>query len=231
MAHLGTIWFRDDDFVAYDDKFRRLEDFVGRLGLRALCAVIPALTGAEDLARLGALGANFDFCVHGHSHRNHEGSNDAKSEYPGFRSDFEVSLEFQHGRESVRSGAGQHFLNVFVPPWNHIDRGKLRLLREAGFEYLSRYGEVRRAIEEGLRRIDAHVDVMNWRAAAIKSESEILAEICRAAGSTHNETGTVGLLTHHRAFRCEAYVTLTEVLRTLRDSGRWVLASPRDVFF
>lgn len=209
----ARFWLRDDDATLPTTALDRLL----ALGLPVTLAVIPEPTGAALADRLA--GTMAEVAVHGWAHANHAGPGEKKIELGLHRPLPAVLGELAQGLARLRALHGDRALPLLVPPWNRIAPAVAAGLPGIGFAALSTFGP---EPEAPPRRINAHVDIIDWRGtrrgkdpAAL--EAEILSRL--ATGRT------VGILTHHLAHDRGAWAFLDALARaTDHPAARWVSA-------
>jgi peptidoglycan/xylan/chitin deacetylase (PgdA/CDA1 family) len=203
-------FFRDDD-AGWDDRaLERLLDVFEAHGLPLDVAAIPAAMSTctvELLLHRSAAGRN-DLTVHQHgfAHLNHEPE--------GRKCEFGLSRSRQQQTEDVAQGrALLHKLvgdvpAVFTPPWNRCTSWTGEVLRDLGFEVLSRDLSAGSTGVAGLRELPVTVD---WFAKRKKlpvsagGRGELLAESARG-------TRPVGVMLHHEVMTHEDLADLGMLL-------------------
>jgi hypothetical protein len=218
MKHL---FFRDDDLGWEHDRFRRmLESFVAH-GFKLNAAAIPAACRAMMSQRTG-LDAVVDgwgswplvleVHAHGWSHANHEPAG-KKAEFGAGRPGWEVARELVEAQAVCRDLFGPAYYPAFVPPWNRIADEWLPLVREAGFELLSRDGE-RRATVPGLAEWNVSLDLHTDKARPEAGPAEWLAAVERWPADV-----PLGVMLHHARMGERDHARLREFLAELRQRG------------
>ena len=140
---------------------------------------------------------------HGFAHRNHASAGEKSMELGLHRPQEQVLDELRRGFARIASAFGEGFVPVLVPPWNRIAAPLLPALPSLGLRGLSAFTP-RSGPEPvpGLRQVNCHVDLIDWRGGRRGREHAALA--CEAAGHLRaRREGRVdaeeptGLLTHH----------------------------------
>jgi len=226
----ASFWWRDDDASAPGEALDRLLELSGKYEVSLALAVIPAeaeATLADALRRRAPL----QLLQHGFSHRNHAPATEKKMELGPHRPYGGVARELKAGRKRLKALFGRRFLPALVPPWNRIDPALLPRLPDLGFVGLSTF-KARTTAEPvpGLRQVNCHIDVMDWRerrfvgeAAALGQAVEHLAARRQSAADPAEATG---LMTHHLAHDAAAWRFLDRFLNATapHPAARWLSA-------
>lgn len=200
-GHKATLWWRDDDVVAPDERLQRLQALSQRTGTPVALSVIPA-QAQPSLAPFLADWALSTALQHGLGHVDHETEAEGrKAELAAGRPLAEMVDDMVRGRAILESMLGGRVLPVLVPPWNHLPPALAAALPSAGFVGLSTYREKRPAVE-GLVQVDAHVNVISARGGGFIGERRALEDFeshlrARRLGS-EDAAKPSGLLTHHQ---------------------------------
>ncbi len=188
-------FFRDDDAGWDDAGLERLLHVFEVHGLPLDVAAIPAAltpVTVELLTGRVTSGRN-DLLVHQHgtAHVNHEHEG-RKCEFGVSRSREQQAEDVARGRALLRERVGE-VPAVFTPPWNRCAPWTGEVLRELGFDVLSRDLSAGTLGLPGLRELPVTVD---WHAKRRRvpvdrsARGELLAGSVRAAGP-------VGVMLHH----------------------------------
>ncbi len=198
------LWWRDDDAAEDSPALQRLLGLAGGEAPALVIAVIPARLSdaAAERIRAGA-GPAWRVVQHGYAHTNHARENEKKIELGGGHPAELCEIQLRAGLALLSERFAEQFLPVLVPPWNRIAPALIPRLPALGFSALSTYGARNAAQPEaGLKRINCHVDILDWRArAAFLGEAEALKLACehlsaRRLGMADADEPT-GLLSHH----------------------------------
>ena len=230
MGARATWWWRDDDAVEPTSALAELVNLAPTVAL----AVIPS---RMKPALAGFLRHHPGVMVlqHGFSHVNHAQDHERKSEFPASR-DVEIAVsELRRGRQILEDALGPRALPVLTPPWNRAGDAVLARLRGSGFTGLSRY--LPRKVPEihGLRQINTHVDVIDWRGSrGFVGEDPALALFvahlaARRAGRADADEPT-GLLTHHLVHDPATWRFLEKLRDFLNKQPAACLLDPGAVF-
>ena len=201
-GRIATLWWRDDDARGPGPELERLLRIRSRHRVPLSLAVIPERLDPA-LAVLLPEGSGVAVLQHGFAHRNHAGSGEKSMELGPQRPRERVLDDVHRGFERLQSTFGEHFLPVLVPPWNRIAAGLLPFLPRCGLRGLSTFAPRKRPDPApGLREVNTHVDVIEWRGVRRGREGGVLArEVAghlraRREGRVDAEEPT-GVLTHH----------------------------------
>ncbi len=196
----ATLWWRDDDAQEPTSALDRLLDLSHETGTPLGLAVIPAGCAETWPGALG--GAPVTVLQHGYAHVNHAAPPAKKCELGDDRPLNTARAELEAGRSRLVAAFGPGFLSVLVPPWNRISPSVHNLLENMDFQGLSAFGPRPASTGDGLRQVNTHVDLIDWRgtrgfvgeAAALGVLTGHLA--ARRTGAADPEDPT-GILSHH----------------------------------
>ena len=231
----AAFWWRDDDSTRPSEALERLLALASGHGVPLALAVIPALL---DPALASCLRDKGDVSVlqHGFAHRNHAAAGEKSMELGTHRPRGRVLDELRRASAHLASTFGERFLPVLVPPWNRIAAPILSELPGLGLRGLSTFTP--RSEPDpvpGLRQVNCHVDLIDWRGARGGRDHSVLAcEVAqhlraRREGRVDAEEPT-GVLTHHLDHDESAWAFMETLLGRLagHPGARW--PAPRDVF-
>ncbi len=188
-------WWRDDDARGATPALSRLTALAERFGTPLLLAVVPGpnAPALKPFLTTGLVRA----AQHGVDHEDRSGGEGARSQF------HPSALPETVLRAVRRAGRGLEMLApepLYVPPWNTVTPNLAPALAAAGFKGISGFGGPLRR-EEGLLRLDAHLDILRWSPAPrFRGEAALLGRIVgrlsalRCANRWEEPTG---LLTHH----------------------------------
>ncbi len=196
----ATFWWRDDDLNEPTAAFDRLLSLREQFDIPLTLAVIPDEVDphiADDLG--GCL-----LVQHGVVHRSFAQEGEKKSEFPETR-DLEEALDnLGVGRHRMETLFEDHFLPVFVPPWNRVGEGVVSALADRGFIGLSRYKARGQDKVSGGRvaEINTHVDPIFWRGhrSALQDEivlDQVLDHLKGRRLGKYDAAEPTGILSHH----------------------------------
>ncbi len=231
-AELGTVatfWWRDDDAVRYTPALNRLLTISAEFELPMALAVIPSRVRAELAACLGTY-HQVSVLQHGYAHRNHAPTGVKATEFDMHRPRHRIIDELVCGRERIGRLFPQQVLPILVPPWNRIDHTWLAELPRVGLTGLSTFRARERAeAVPGLRQVNCHVDLIDWRGARgfvgwAKALAEIVAHLQGRRSAQLDANEPTGLLTHHLQHDPDCWRFLEAFLGRMREhpAVRWV---------
>lgn len=228
----ASMWWRDDDACEDSPLLRRLLGLSHEYSVPLGLAVIPDAVTPPFWESLSRQGERVEVLQHGFAHFNHAGPGEKKSEFGDHRPLKVMSEEICRGAGILRAAAPERFVPVFVPPWNRISRSVLSALPGLGFHCVSTFGA--RTLAEpahGLRQINTHVDLIDWRGGRrCRGRGPLLSELvahlkARRTGAADEATG---ILSHHMAHdeACWRFLDRLFALTGKRSNVRWL--SPAD---
>jgi len=188
-------WWRDDDARTATPALSRLAALAERFAAPLLLAVVPTddAPALKPFLQDGLIRA----AQHGVDHED-------RSEGEGARAQFHPRSPVEAVRLAVAEAGGRLAPlepdPIYVPPWNTVTPNLAPALTAAGFRGVSGFGGDLRQ-DDGLLRLDAHIDVMRWSPRPrFRGEAALLGGLVgrlsalRRAGLWGEPTG---LLTHH----------------------------------
>ena len=214
------VWWRDDDARRRGPRLAAMHGVAAAAGAPLALAVIPDGVEADLLDWCAASGVAV--LQHGVGHRNHQlaGKN---AELGDARPVEAIMTELLAARS--RLAASPAFVPVLVPPWNRMREDLADALAKAGYLGVSRFGK--EAAAGPPRRVDTHIDPIEWRGARGLQPEAALERMVADAIATG---GPIGLLTHHRDHDAavDAFVAAFAGLVAAHHGARWVGA--RELF-
>jgi hypothetical protein len=245
----AKFWVRDDDAVEVSEELLRLRDIAAKYRIRIGLALIPGRVSPDLVNFLDRSGSQFYPMCHGWKHVNHNAKNS-----PGeFGADRPISSLITDARLALQlfSQLFGSAKAIFVPPFNNATPSLIKSLPNIGFfgvsltpSYLERtllklsFGLNFRApvtipdLNRG-RRIDVHVDLINWQAKTAHETGTIAGQILRQLRARRlgylSADVPIGLLTHHLAHDERVWSLCQDVLSVLHafetveflDVGKW----------
>jgi hypothetical protein len=222
----ATLWWRDDDAVSATAELDRLLALAD--GVPVALAVIPA-RAADSLARRVAACSGIRILQHGWTHTNHAPPPEKKAELGAHRPNATMLSELATGWRRLTGLFGGQAMPVLTPPWNRMSRALIPLLSEAGFAGLSTVGARQNAEPSpGLRQVNAHADLVAWRAGSfIGTEAAlrlILGHLAARRAGTVDPVEPTGLLTHHLILDGAGEAFLSRLVARTRGhpAARWL---------
>jgi hypothetical protein len=222
----AEFWWRDDDAGGMNPALARLFALAERSAVPLALAVIPARAEPGLFARLPA---QISVLQHGADHANRAAAGEKKCEFPDSEAPEAALARLAEARGRLARLAAGRALAVLAPPWNRMAAALVPRLAGAGFRGLSRYGARSAAAAAfGLREVNAHVDIVDWRGTRrFVGEERALGAACahlaaRRAGRADPAEPT-GVLTHHAVHEEAAWFFLERLFEVTRAAGaRWL---------
>lgn len=129
------------------------------------------------------------------------------------------------GRQRLQAAFPDQFLPVLVPPWNRIDPDVEAMLPQLGFAAISSFRGRRAPAVDGLLRIDADIDVVDWQKRRLLSPDELDREL--SALGRDRGSSAMGILAHHAALGPAAVRAFCAWIATLEDRFPLAWLDPR----
>ena len=222
---IPRFWWRDDDArepSAALDRLLRLAD-----GLPLSLSVIPD----KPLQRLAAHLSNVSGITvgqHGIDHVNRRAEGERAGEFPPDMSVSVMAKSIAYGRQRMmNSGLAPVY---YTPPWNHVDDALPEAVALAGFERFSAWNSAQIKLG-GLRRLDAHVDLLRWKdGAQFRGRSRFLGDLLEQLVRRRRANMMslpIGILTHHLDHDEAAWAFLGEFLEMVR--GQFEMGGLREL--
>lgn len=229
----AELWWRDDDAADAGPELDRLLDLQRDTAMPLALAIVPARATPALAERLaGELGV--DLLQHGYAHVNHAPPGEGKKiELGPHRPAMIVLGELGTGWLALERLFGDRPLGVMVPPWNRIAPALVPTLPEIGFTGLSTFGaRVRAQPVRGLRQINTHVDLIDWKVKrGFAGEEAVLSALVRALAQARTGAGEpVGLLSHHLAMDGGAWDFLRSFWKRTGTMSDMRVHSARELF-
>ena len=205
-----TFFFRDDDAGWDDHALEALLDVFERSGAPLDIAAIPAAMTPRTVSvlteRQAAQRNDLTVHQHGYGHVNHE-PDGRKCEFGAARSADQQADDIARGRDLLHELVGE-VPAVFTPPWNRCAPWTADVLRDLGFEVLSRDLSAGEAGVPGLRELPITVD---WFAKRKKVPVDRAGRGELLAGATAGP-GPVGVMLHHEVLSDDDRADLATLL-------------------
>jgi hypothetical protein len=217
-GRVAEFWWRDDDAARPAPALSRLLQLAQRSGTPLALAVVPmqAEAGIFD-----ALGPGVAVIQHGSDHRDRAAAGAKKTEFAAAEPWEDACARLALGRERLAAWAGARFVPALAPPWNRLPEPLVPHLASAGFLGLSRFGaRAAAAPAPGPRQVNAHVDLVAWRAGRgfVGEEAALEAAIrhLRAKREGRADPGEpTGWLSHHAVHDEAAWAFLERLFETI----------------
>ncbi len=225
----ATFWWRDDDAVEDTPALGRLLGLRDRFDVPIAIAAIPALADGTLARALAEVPATAVF-QHGYAHRNHAPDQRAKSELGRDRPVPAVLADLSAGRARLDELFGVLWHPILVPPWNRIDEAIVAALPDEGYRGISAMGAPGASDGvPGLRRIDVHVDLIDWPTTrGFAGDGAVLgaalAHLRRRRAGAAEPNEPTGLMTHHLAHddACWAFIDSFLAATSGHPAARWI---------
>lgn len=225
------LWWRDDDAVEVTPQLERMLAQSAHHAAPLLLAVVPA-HATPALARQLADVRLVEPCVHGYAHVNFAPTGEKAQELGDHRPLEVVVADLRRGRERLQELFGDHLLPVLVPPWNRISDRVIAELPKLGFGGLSRFGSSEIVVRAGLREIDTHVDIIDWKGGRVGIAHDRLRRKLAEALATARAGGgsPVGILTHHLVHDATAWSFMDDLLAFVAAHPPLGWVAPRELW-
>lgn len=207
----AEVCFRADDAAAGGAKFQRMLDVFASWEFPLDLAVVPAWLTRPRAATLllAARSELFSLHQHGYRHANHEPEG-KQCEFGPSRPAGAKRRDLARGKKRLEELLGDRFRPVFTPPWNRVDAETLGILKELGFEAVSRYEGDGPEPPPGLARRDVNVDLHTRKQAPEAALAGLLDELESALASER-----AGIMLHHQTMNEPAFDFLDRLLHGL----------------
>ena len=231
----AAFWWRDDDASRPSAALDRLLGVRSRFRVPLALAVIPARLHPGLAPRLRT-GGDLAVLQHGFAHANHAGAGEKSMELGLHRPRERVLGELARGFERLASAFEEGFVPVLVPPWNRIAAPLAPALPRLGLRGLSAFApRPQPAPPSGLRRVDCHLDLIDWRGTRgcrdhARLAGELVGHLRARREGRADAAEPIGVLTHHLDHDECAWAFVERFLeRSARHpAARWPAA--RDLF-
>jgi hypothetical protein len=214
------LWWRDDDAWRPTPSLDRLLALAQTIPLTL--AIVPAGNVYALAKRLAGL-SRITIGQHGVDHINRRPPGALRGENPLGASAAQIAPRIVAARERMREAGLAP--ELYVPPYNCIDRALPAALRASGFDALSAGGGFGGSIG-GIRRLDTHLDVMRWsQPPRFKGEAMVLEALRRNLARRRMRgafAAPIGLLTHHFALDAPAWSFLEAFVAWSPSEFEWV---------
>jgi len=227
-AAATTVFFRADDIAVPGRQMARLLEIFDRHALPLALAVVPAWLTAPRWQALCAMSGRRPerrcWHQHGWRHRNHEPAG-KKQEFGPARPVEALARDLVHGRQRLAKIMGRQFSPLFTPPWNRCSDATLALLKELGYEAVSRSRGSCPPAPPGLPDLAVAIDLHTARAAtAAKGWLGLTDALTRGLSQP-----TCGIMIHHQRMNEAAFCFLERLLETLIEHPHLTVVDMRDL--
>jgi len=211
------VFFRADDIALADDRFSRMMHIFRSHKMPICLAVVPDWLDRERWEAMREFEPGSDLWCwhqHGRSHTNHERAG-KKCEFGDSRSRGEISRDLADGRKHLTEIMGNLFCPVFTPPWNRCGLATLELLREQGFQAVSRSENAKPSARGILPDLAVNIDLHTRRENTFREGwRNLLAEFAEAGAG-----GRMGIMLHHQRMNDHALAFIDLLLGELSRSS------------
>lgn len=218
-----TMFFRDDDAGAVDERLYRLLDLFAMYRAPLDLAVIPdaleRATARMLLARHDEAPALLGLHQHGLRHVNHE-PQARKCEFGDARSAAQQHADIAAGQARLQQTLGDALDPIFTPPWNRCSQATVAALQACGFAALSRNVGAAPLQTNGLRTPDVTLD---WCRTSRPDFDALTRGLSACAGADQ----AFGVMLHHAVMHAESFDTLEQVLEAITRHPRVRLVAMR----
>lgn len=230
-GHIVKLWWRDDDAIDVTAELDRLLAIRRDTGAPLALAVVPAKATLALAAQLADL-PGIDVLQHGYAHADHAGGAGKKIELGLERPAMLVLGELGTGWLALERLFGATALPVMVPPWNRIAPSLVPTLPEIGYRGLSTFGpRMRPSPVRGLRQVNTHVDLMDWKTRRFVGAEAALGALAAALErSRSGNAEPVGVLSHHLAMDDGAWDFLRSILERTKAIPGVRMCAARELF-
>lgn len=221
------IWWRDDDAGRDNARLEELLALSTTHQVPLTLAVVPEWLEPAAAARMTAIRGVTVF-QHGIAHADHASAGQRKIELGGTADPHRLADALERHRERLALIFRGQFRSVLVPPWNRLDAALLSLLPAHGFIGWSgwRGGP---PTDLRLRRLDAHLDAIDWRGGRrCRQPEELGRDLAWLLAGAAPEP--LGLLTHHLVTNAEGFRSLDQFLGLVQDHPMLRLESAASFF-
>jgi hypothetical protein len=229
--HCTPVFFRADDIGAGGRAFEKLcrlfREYDAPLGM----AVVPAWLSdvrREQLFRCAPLEeALWGWHQHGWRHVNwqREGK---KAEFSDQRPIEKQWRDIHQGRQKMEHIFGNHFLEVFTPPWNRLSISTVKILQQLAFRGVSLAGPLPRGakLSPPLKNLRVQIDLHTRKA---KDGAADFAALLEEFTMYLSRKDPLGIMIHHQRMTPFAFEFLEEMLRSFKASERVRLSSLKEI--
>jgi len=219
----ASLWWRDDDAREVTPALETLLALAGRHRLPLALAVIPEGTTPGLARRLRDAGRGITVLQHGIAHENNAPAGHKKQELTVSGDAEALRRRLSDGRRHLSALFGSLFVPVMVPPWNRIDREIEAALPGLGYVGLSAFGSLDEvAGEDGLARIDCHLDIFGWKPTRrFRGDACLLADLraqlALRRGERRLADAPLGIMTHHLVHDTQCWAFLERLYSLLTN--------------
>ena len=212
----ARLWLRDDDAVEVTPALVRFADLCARFKVPYTLAVIPYFVD-DTLAQWVRDKPLCTIAVHGYSHTNHALAGEKKCELGLHRGNKLTLDELAMGRTKLEAMFGDKLALLLVPPWNRIDADLIPHLAGLDFRGLSTYGWPKHQDNNDLKRLNTHVDIIDWKGnrGGLPSRDivhDLVQALQKSRSFGYDIPPAIGILTHHLVHDEQAWKFLDDLM-------------------
>lgn len=226
-----NLWWRDDDvrakyipfyhvkekidYIKYKKTLTSIIKLLNKHHIPPIFAVIP-----ENYLENGSFFTallkkhNVFVMLHGLTHLKKATNTPIKSEFPEYRKEDYIAI--MHFYDKFKQLFGDHLLNVFCPPYNHINPTLEKKLNETGLVISSANDSQN---THSIYNVD--YDFCDWSKYKVKPKETIINELCTLLESGHT---TIGINSHHVRLEDEDFIFFDKLFAIMEKSGKihWI---------
>jgi hypothetical protein len=234
-GNVAEFWWRDDDVQKPTAQLERLLAISDRHQAAVSLAAIP---DGVQLALVEALtGRDYvNILQHGFSHQNFAPATERNMELGWHRPGEQIMQQISAGLTDLAALFGAQLLPVLVPPWNRIDSRVVVELKQLGLRGLSTLGPRKQSCAaEGLKQINVHVDIIDWKQGRIfagesKSIEQIVAHLGAKREGRADPGEPTGIMSHHLLHDAGCWLFLDNLFGFIRSQPAAHLFDARELF-
>lgn len=214
------LWWRDDDAIEVTPHLQHLQALAASFDMPVHLAVIPS-DATPALAGYVDQHSQIVPVVHGLSHTNHAPEGEKKAEFGAHRDPSALNADCTSALNRLSTLFADRLCPMFVPPWNRIAPDLLAALPGLGYQAVSTFTPRTAAFAApGLRRINTHLDPIDWRGTrSLVAPETLVAQIVRQLRDRRlghaDSDEPYGILTHHLVHDAAIWQFTTELLDRL----------------
>lgn len=235
-GNVAGLWWRDDDVQKPSVQLERLLAISGRHQAAVSLAAIP--DGVQSSLADELTGRDYvNILQHGFSHRNFAPATERKMELGWHRSGEQIMGQISTGLTALAALFGAQLLPVLVPPWNRIDLRVVDRLKLTGLCGLSTLGPRKHSyIAEGLKQINVHVDIIDWKqgrcfAGERNSIEQIVAHLGAKREGRADSDEPTGIMSHHLVHDAGCWSFLDDLFGFIQSQPAAHLFDARELFY
>ncbi|MCE5245258.1 MAG: polysaccharide deacetylase family protein [Syntrophobacteraceae bacterium] len=221
-SHQPAVFFRADDIGAGGRAFETMCHIFRESAVPLAMAVVPAWLSDVRKTQLFQ-SAPLDeplwgWHQHGWRHVNWQRTG-KKSEFGEHRPFEKQWRDIFQGRQKMIDIFGEHFVQVFTPPWNRLSNATLRVVQDLGFKGVSLMGTFPRNLKPPivLANLRIQLDLHTRKSKDAPADYDALLE---ELAFLLNKKEPVGIMIHHHRMTPFAFQFLHTLISLLRTEAR-----------